>query len=111
MRGGAGAPRRAHWDVTVEHAPAAVMNCLTCHAANPGDALRTLRGTAVDFDHSYQVCAQCHARQADDWASGAHGKRAGGWAPPRVVLSCAQCHSPHDPRWDTRWPAVTGRRP
>jgi hypothetical protein len=110
MRGPAGSPKRAHWTVTLQHAPAAVMSCGTCHAPNAPAALRTLRGAPVAFDHSYQVCAQCHARQADDWASGAHGKRAGGWAPPRVVLSCAQCHNPHDPRWDTRWPAVA-RRP
>jgi cytochrome c553 len=64
----------------------------------------------VSFDHSYQVCAQCHSRQASDWASGAHGKRAGGWAPPRVIYACAQCHNPHSPRWDTRWPAVAGRQ-
>jgi hypothetical protein len=109
MRGTAGSPRRAHWDVTLHHAPAAVMSCGTCHAAAAPDTLHTLQRTTVDFDHSYQVCAQCHTRQADDWASGAHGKRAGGWAPPRVVLACAQCHDPHQPRWDTRWPAVAGR--
>ena len=110
MRGPAGSPKRAHWGVTLQHAPVEVMNCGTCHAPNAPDALRTLRGAPVAFDHSYQVCAQCHTRQADDWASGAHGKRAGGWAPPRVVQACVQCHNPHDPRWDTRWPAVA-RRP
>jgi hypothetical protein len=110
MRGAAGSPRRAHWDVRLHHAPATVMACETCHAADPADTLRTLQRTKVDFDHSHQVCAQCHARQVDDWVSGAHGKRAGGWAPPRVVLACTQCHDPHQPRWDTRWPAV-GDRP
>jgi hypothetical protein len=109
MRGAAGSPKRAHWDVTLHHAPAAVMSCGTCHAPDALDTLRTLQRTTVDFDHSYQVCAQCHARQADDWAGGAHGKRAGGWAPPRVVLACPECHDPHQPRWDTRWPAVAGR--
>jgi hypothetical protein len=109
MRGAAGSPRRAHWDVKLDHAPAAVMACGTCHTPDAPGTLRTLQQTKVDFDHSYQVCAQCHARQADDWAAGAHGKRAGGWAPPRVVLPCAQCHDPHQPRWDTRWPAVSGR--
>ena len=109
MRGPAGSPRRAHWDVSLRHAPAAVMTCATCHAPDAPDALRTLQHARVDFDHSYQVCAQCHTRQADDWASGAHGKRAGGWAPPRVIYPCAQCHDPHQPRWDTRWPAVAGR--
>jgi hypothetical protein len=109
MRAAAGSPRRAHWDLRLRHAPAAVMTCTTCHAAEALDALRTLQGARVDFDHSYQVCAQCHTRQANDWAAGAHGKRAGGWAPPRVVLACAECHDPHQPRWDTRWPAVAAK--
>jgi hypothetical protein len=110
MRAQPGAPRRAHWDVALEHAPAAVMSCATCHAPDAPDRLRTLERRPVDFDHSYQVCAQCHSRQASDWAAGAHGKRVGGWAPPRVVLPCAQCHNPHAPRWDSRWPAVAGRQ-
>ena len=110
MRGPAGSPRRAHWGVTLKHAPAAVMACATCHTPDDPDTLRTLGGSQVGFDHSYQVCAQCHSRQATDWASGAHGKRAGGWAPPRVIFACAQCHNPHQPRWDTRWPAVAGRQ-
>lgn len=111
MRGAPGSPRRAHWDVTLEHAPATTMSCATCHAADAPDRLRLLEGAPVSFDHSYQVCAQCHSRQAADWSAGAHGKRVGGWAPPRVVYPCAQCHNPHHPRWDTRWPAVGGRQP
>ncbi|HEU4439127.1 MAG TPA: cytochrome C [Methylomirabilota bacterium] len=110
MRNAAGRPARAHWDVTLDHAPPAVMSCATCHTPDAPDRLRTLEHRPVDFDHGYQVCAQCHGRQASDWAAGAHGKRVGGWAPPRVVYACAQCHNPHHPRWDTRWPAV-GRRP
>jgi len=105
MHGG-GAKKRAHWDVTLQHAPAAVMACATCHASPDRGDLRMLQGAAVTFDHSYQVCAQCHARQASDWAGGAHGKRVGGWAPPRVVTGCPACHDPHRPAWDTRWPAV-----
>ena len=110
LRGPAGSPRRAHWGVTLKHAPASVMSCATCHTPDTPHTLRTLGGSPVGFDHSYQVCAQCHSRQASDWASGAHGKRAGGWAPPRVIFACAQCHNPHQPRWDTRWPAVAGRQ-
>jgi hypothetical protein len=110
MRGPAGSPKRAHWDVRLHHAPPAVMSCGTCHTPDTPGTLHTLQGTKVDLDHSYQVCAQCHARPAGDWAGGAHGKRVGGWAPPRVVLACGQCHDPHQPRWDTRWPAVVGRK-
>jgi Doubled CXXCH motif (Paired_CXXCH_1) len=106
MRGG-GTSKRAHWDVTLQHAPAAVMACTTCHAGADLDTLRTLQGSKVAFDHSYQVCAQCHAPQASDWAGGAHGRRVGGWAPPRVVAGCPACHDPHRPAWEMRWPAVT----
>jgi hypothetical protein len=105
MHGGA-ARKRAHWDIALRHAPAAVMGCATCHASADLDRLRTLQGDPVAFDHSYQVCAQCHSRQASDWAGGAHGKRVGGWAPPRVIAGCPACHDPHRPAWDTRWPAV-----
>jgi hypothetical protein len=105
MHGG-GAHKRAHWDITLQHAPATVMACVTCHASADLDSLRTLQGVKVTFDHSYQVCAQCHARQASDWAGGAHGKRAGGWAPPRVVTGCPACHDPHQPAWEMRWPAI-----
>ena len=108
MHGGPGTAKRAHWDVKLQHAPAAIMTCGTCHGQDAG--LRTLQGAPVDFDHSYRLCAQCHALQADDWAAGAHGKREAGWAPPRVVMACVQCHNPHQPRWGTRWPAVV-RRP
>jgi hypothetical protein len=108
MRAGGGV-RRAHWDVTLHHAPAAVMACTTCHAGASLDSLATLQGAPVAFDRSYQVCAQCHSRQAADWVGGAHGKRLGGWAPPRVVLACPACHDPHRPAWETRWPAVAGR--
>ena len=110
LRSAADARRRAHWDITLDHAPPAVMSCATCHTLDAPDRLRTLEHRPVDFDHGYQVCAQCHSRQASDWAAGAHGKRVGGWAPPRVVYACAQCHNPHRPRWDTRWPAVGGRQ-
>jgi len=73
-----GARKRAHWDITLHHAPAAVMACTTCHASADLDSLRTLQDATVAFDHSYQVCAQCHTRQVSDWSGGAHGKRMGG---------------------------------
>ena len=109
LRGGA-TEKRAHWDVTLRHAPATVMTCTTCHAASNLDTLALLQGQSVAFDRSDRLCAQCHSRQASDWVGGAHGKRLGGWAPPRVILACPACHNPHHPAWETRWPAVTGRR-
>lgn len=99
----------AHWEIELNHADASVMSCTTCHAPDNLDVLHTLTGEPVEFDASYTVCAQCHSTQVDDWAGGAHGKQVGGWVNnPRVVETCVSCHNPHEPQWDTRWPAVTG---
>jgi hypothetical protein len=80
------------------------MGCATCHAADAA-ALRLLGGEPVGFDHAYRLCAQCHSRQVADWAGGAHGKRVGGWVPPRVVYGCPECHDPHRPALGPRRPA------
>lgn len=104
-------PKAAHWEVSVRHAPEGVMSCDSCHATRGDtDTLRSLRGEPIAFNHSYKLCAQCHSRQAKDWAGGAHGKRLGGWAPPRVVEACTGCHNPHSPAFQTRWPATGGHR-
>jgi len=95
-----------HWDVSLDHASEEVMDCATCHSSDGMDQLHTLTGTPIEFDASYQLCAQCHNNQFEDWLGGAHGKRVGGWAAPRVVESCMGCHNPHQPGFDTRWPAV-----
>lgn len=108
---GADGRRRAHWEVNLAHAPAEVMQCDTCHQVDGGGALRLLGGLPVGFDHAYQTCGQCHTGQVADWAGGAHGKRAGGWAPPRVVYNCTECHDPHRPTLASRWPARAGRQP
>jgi hypothetical protein len=100
---------RAHWPISLKHASGEVMTCLTCHSPADLDVLRTLTERTVSFDHSYRVCAQCHSKQAADWAGGAHGKRVGGWAPPRIVYGCAECHNPHQPALESRWPARAGR--
>jgi hypothetical protein len=99
--------RAAHWEIELKHAPDGVMSCESCHNVNTEtDSLHTLRGNAIAFDHSYQLCAQCHSQQVADWTGGAHGKRLGGWAPPRVVQNCTGCHDPHSPRLQSRWPSV-----
>lgn len=101
--------RNAHWDIAIQHASEDIMQCSTCHAGNDMNSLQLLSGKPVAFDHSYQVCAQCHSTQAYDWVGGAHGKRLGGWAAPRVVNNCAACHNPHQPAWEPRWPARATR--
>lgn len=106
---GADGHARAHWPVELRHASDAVMSCVTCHAPDDLDALRMLAGAPVSFDHAYEVCAQCHSTQAADWVGGAHGKRVGGWAPPRVIYNCTECHDPHQPLLPARWPARAGQ--
>jgi hypothetical protein len=97
--------KKAHWNIRLHHASAGVMNCNTCHGKGTMDELTTLAGETAGMNHSYRVCGQCHATQLKDWAGGAHGKRLSGWAPPRVVASCASCHDPHKPALESRWPA------
>ena len=99
----------AHWQIELAHAPASVMRCTTCHAGFDLTQLQMLSSDAVPFDHAYEVCAQCHSKQKADWEGGAHGKRAGGWTPPRVVYNCTECHNPHRPAFPSRWPAHAGR--
>lgn len=97
-----------HLNITLNHATSEVMSCATCHSPNNLDALHTLNNSPVEFDHSYQVCSQCHNPQFKDWVGGAHGKQLESWVEPRVMETCVGCHNPHDPSWGTRWPAVTG---
>ena len=96
--------RSAHLSVTLSHPGGADRNCFTCHAPeNPG--LLSLRdGGQATLDEAYLLCRGCHYRQGEDWANGAHGKRLGGWAGERTILSCTGCHDPHDPRFPVRRP-------
>jgi hypothetical protein len=103
--------KAAHWEVKLEHAPAHIMDCATCHLEADLDSLATLKRNKVDIDHAHHVCAQCHQQQVKDWAGGAHGKRFAGWAPPRVIASCAGCHNPHKPKLEPRLPVLAGRSP
>ncbi|MFD1162008.1 cytochrome c3 family protein [Hwangdonia seohaensis] len=97
--------KKAHWDITLAHANSNTMNCATCHNGSDMNNLNTLTGIKVDFNSSYKLCAQCHSSQFEDWKGGAHGKRIGGWAPPRASLTCVNCHNPHSPSIESRWPS------
>ncbi len=78
--------------------------CLTCHDLKNGTGLKTLEGEPVEFADAYIVCGQCHSRQTEDWARGAHGKRVGAWRGTRQVLSCTACHYQHRPAIAAREP-------
>ncbi len=97
--------KKAHWDIKLAHANTNAMNCATCHNGNDMDNLATITGKKVDFNKSYLLCAQCHSSQFDDWKGGAHGKKVAGWAPPRASMTCVNCHNPHQPHFEKKWPA------
>lgn len=97
--------KKAHWDISVVHADVNTMNCITCHNPDNMDNLKSLTGNNIDFNASYKLCSQCHAKQFQDWKGGAHGKQIGGWAPPRASMTCVNCHNPHKPAFETKWPA------
>ena len=98
--------RVMHMDIQLTHAASDVMNCRTCHNPEDLNTLKTAPGKKVDFDHVYQLCGQCHFQQVNDWAGGAHGKRLGGWRGNRVVMSCTECHDPHNPAIASEWPVA-----
>ncbi|WNH10781.1 cytochrome c3 family protein [Thalassobellus suaedae] len=95
--------KKAHWDIKLVHANQNTMNCITCHNPENMDNLKSLTGNNIDFNTSYNLCNQCHTKQFEDWKGGAHGKRIGGWAPPRASLTCVNCHNPHKPHFESRW--------
>jgi hypothetical protein len=96
-----------HGNVVINHGQEmSALSCIDCHHPVDLDALEDKKGTKIDFDHSYQLCGQCHFRQKRDWLGGAHGKRASYWAGERVIFNCTTCHDPHSPRFAKRFPAT-----
>jgi len=96
--------KKAHWDILLNHANENTMNCATCHDEKNLNNLTSLTHKTIDFNNSYNVCSQCHSKQFNDWKGGAHGKRLGGWTPPRVSNTCVNCHNPHKPHFESRFP-------
>jgi predicted CXXCH cytochrome family protein len=97
--------QKAHWDIKISHAAIETMECATCHNPDNMNNLKSLTGKDIDYNLSYKLCAQCHSKQFEDWKGGAHGKKVAGWAPPRASMTCVNCHNPHNPGFETRWPA------
>ena len=96
-----------HGNVLINHGQGgSELGCIDCHHPVDRDYLEDKKGRKIDFDHSYQLCGQCHFRQKRDWLGGAHGKRVSYWAGDRVVYNCASCHDPHSPRFEKRFPAT-----
>lgn len=96
-----------HSDIAIEHGrEGQALSCIDCHHLEERNFLEDKKGRKIDFDHSYQLCGQCHFRQKRDWLGGAHGKRVANWAGERVVFNCTTCHNPHSPRFKKRFPAT-----
>jgi len=87
----------AHQNIQPRHPALLGAVCSTCHSPDAVDSLALRTRERVGLDNSYPLCAQCHFKQADDWAAGAHGKRLDGWQGRRVVMGCPDCHDPHRP--------------
>lgn len=94
-----------HGDVKINHGKGEnKLTCIDCHHEKDRDSLVDKQGRKIDFDHSYQLCGQCHFRPKRDWVGGAHGKRVTYWTGERVVKNCTSCHNPHSPAFIAKMP-------
>ncbi|MBK1879885.1 hypothetical protein [Pelagicoccus mobilis] len=78
------------------------LSCLSCHNADNYDTLRLADGSAVSFENTMQLCAQCHGPQFRDYTNGSHGGMNGYWdlsRGPRTRNACNVCHDPHAPAY------------
>lgn len=100
-----GLGKKAHWDISIKHADTKTMACLSCHVSNDMNHLKSITGDPIDFNFSYKLCSQCHHQQVKDWVGGAHGKNLSGWKSERVSKLCVECHNPHKPALEKRWPS------
>ena len=85
--------------------------CLHCHDAITRTSLHLADGSLVEFEDSWKLCTQCHAKKLPDWRAGVHGKRTGHWRGPKEYRTCVVCHDPHDPPFKPIVPKPVPRRP
>jgi len=89
--------KEEHTNIQLKHA-AEQRWCLDCHDAQNRDKLKLANGDHIDFEHSYELCGQCHGNMYRDWKAGIHGKRTGYFeGGQRMYMLCVNCHNPHDP--------------
>lgn len=78
------------------------ITCYACHNPNEMDALRLADGSSLAFENVLTLCAQCHSKQAESFAHGAHGGMNGHWdlsRGPQMKNNCIDCHDPHAPQY------------
>lgn len=83
------------------------LTCLSCHNADDYNTLRLAGGDAIGYTNVQNLCAQCHAPQANDFARGAHGGMLGYWDRSRgrqTRKNCIDCHDPHKPAFPRMTP-------
>lgn len=97
--------KKAHDFIKLNHATSNEITCNSCHPTEKLDYLKSNLDAEIDFNESYKVCAQCHSFEYKDWIGGAHGKRVKGWVNPRISQTCVDCHNPHSPKFESRFPA------
>ena len=84
--------------------------CVSCHNAQDGyTTLHLADGSAVKYEATMKLCAQCHGTQFRDYQHGAHGGMTGHWdlsKGPRQRNHCVDCHDPHAPQFPMMQPAA-----
>ncbi len=87
---------QSHWDIQLKHD--SDMVCADCHDRRLPDLFQG-RPEPLTLTEIPLLCGGCHSTQFKDWKGGSHGKRLSGWAQPRVIETCTQCHNPHRPHF------------
>jgi hypothetical protein len=85
--------------------------CLHCHDGDNVGSLHLADDTLVDFEDSWRLCTQCHAKKLPDWRAGVHGKRTGHWRGTKEYRTCVVCHEPHAPAFAPLAPKPPPVRP
>jgi len=78
------------------------LSCYSCHNPQNADELRLADGAAVEYADVMTLCTQCHSKQAESFAHGAHGGMNGFWdlsRGPQAKNNCIDCHDPHAPNY------------
>ncbi|MCA9125770.1 MAG: hypothetical protein KDB22_01750 [Planctomycetales bacterium] len=88
-----------HQGMTFNHGN---ITCYACHNPTEPDALRLADGSSLLYENVMSLCSQCHSKQAESFAHGAHGGMNGFWDlshGPQVKNNCIDCHDPHEPKY------------